>query len=336
MPKINEIVKRMAEIKGPFKKEEIKSWGQISPATTHFDRTWGRTNSKPEMGWIKTKIVPSEEGEKIINELKNALIEVDRVFILPQNDGESLEIKKLLEEHEEEFVIVPGSWGISWQSIRGQKYLSEAINTIINAKRNKVFAIEIAGGTTGVNVIDHHKYSDYDRSNKKSSIEQVADLLGVTLNRWQQLVAINDSGWITGLLEFGATPEEIKAIRAQDRLCQGVTPDDEAQAILDVENAEIINKDIWIIRCQNGASSAINDLIYGKYRECLVCDIKNSKWVYYGPRHKEFYEKFKDIHEVVSWLGGRDENGYAGISRANYDHNEPLNKLILSFIKEKE
>lgn len=67
--------------------------------------------------------------------------------------------------------------------------------------------------------IDHHN----ENANKPSSIEQIADLLGIELTREQQLIAANDKGFIPEMKAFGATREEIADIRRRDREAQGVT-----------------------------------------------------------------------------------------------------------------
>jgi hypothetical protein len=71
--------------------------------------------------------------------------------------------------------------------------------------------------------IDHHN----ENANKPSSIEQVAELVGIELTREQQLIAANDKGFIPAMEIFGATHEEIADIRRRDRKAQGVTKEDE-------------------------------------------------------------------------------------------------------------
>ena len=53
--------------------------------------------------------------------------------------------------------------------------------------------------------IDHHN----ELSDRPAAIVQVAALFGVELDRWQLLVAANDARYIPGMLEMGATDEEI-------------------------------------------------------------------------------------------------------------------------------
>ena len=77
-----------------------------------------------------------------------------------------------------------------------------------------VISIELdARGTdiSGLNLIeiDHHNR----KSHKRSSLEQVAELLDVDLIRYQQLVAANDRGYIPEMFKCCASNSEIDEIR---------------------------------------------------------------------------------------------------------------------------
>ena len=67
--------------------------------------------------------------------------------------------------------------------------------------------------------IDHHN----EYCHLPSSLEQVASVLGVELNRKQRLIAANDVGYIPAMKALMATDEEIAEIRREDRRAQGVT-----------------------------------------------------------------------------------------------------------------
>ncbi len=78
--------------------------------------------------------------------------------------------------------------------------------------------------------IDHHNKNSY----RSSSLEQVIELLKndlklkIEFTRDLQLIAANDKGYITAMLELNATKEEIADIRQRDREAQGVTEEDES------------------------------------------------------------------------------------------------------------
>ncbi len=98
--------------------------------------------------------------------------------------------------------------------------------------------LNLQGDSNGAINVDHHTYGEDDRSNPKSSLEQVAEILGVELTLDEQFVSANDKGYIPAMEKLGAElrlsaedlQEIISNIRMRDREMQGVTPEQEAQA----------------------------------------------------------------------------------------------------------
>lgn len=144
------------------------------------------------------------------------------VFFLGGQDAEMVEIKNILQVHQLSFVDKGLRWGA-----RASHYMGEL--RTIGAETPVLIELE-----TDIDlpensiIIDHH--NSKAGQNQPTSIEQVGDLLGIKLNRWQQLIAANDRGWIPGLMEAGASREEIEQIRKFDRACQGVTEKMEVEA----------------------------------------------------------------------------------------------------------
>jgi hypothetical protein len=231
----------------------------------------------------------------------------NRVWICPVNDGEAVEIRNLLEDAGEKVIVTRQPWGATWQALEAD-VVSAIETTLANQSDTEVIGIELGGPTrwNGRNV-DHHCYKDDDRSNPKSSLEQVADELGIQLSRYQRLVAENDKGYIPAMEVFGATAGEIEVIRQQDRCAQNVTPDDEAQAVEDIENAEWRGRKV-LIRCPKGSTSAHTDRLYGRYDECLT--VSPTKWIYFGRKARALDALSLPEHH---WCGGRPENRYFGI-----------------------
>jgi len=102
-------------------------------------------------------------------------------------------------------------------------------------KDKKIYAVELENdlGNNCENIvfIDHHnEYAD-----RPASIEQVAEIIGHRLSRFEKAVAANDSGYIPALLDMNLSIERIKKIRRLDRMCQGVSPEEEKAA----ENIEL-------------------------------------------------------------------------------------------------
>lgn len=237
-----------------------------------------------------------------------------KFFIVPANDGEAVEIRKILLAAKIDHVITRQSWGATWAGL--EQTVVEKVEGILSANPSTViYGVELGGPArwNAIN-IDHHIYRDENRSNEKSSIEQVAALLRVELTRHQLLIAANDKGWIPALKAMGASDNEIKIVRAQDRLAQGVTPDQEAQAVADVKVAEVRGGK-WLVRCPQGSTSAITDRLYGQYSELLTVDGRNGKWIYFGPRHMSFYALTEGGTTLARWAGGDPKNGFSGVEK---------------------
>ena len=235
-------------------------------------------------------------------------------FIVPANDGEAVEIRKILQTAKISHVITRQPWGATWVGL--EPAVVEKTEGFISANPSAViYGVELGGPARwNASNIDHHIYRDENRSNEKSSIEQVAALLGVELTRHQTLIAANDKGYIPALRAMGATENEIKIVRAQDRLSQGVTPDQEAQAVADIRSAEIRGEK-WFIRCPKGSTSAITDRIFGQYAELLTVDGLNGKWIYFGPRHMQFHALTEGGTTLARWAGGDPKNGFSGVEK---------------------
>jgi hypothetical protein len=251
-------------------------------------------------------------------------------FIVPANDGEAVEIRKILQTAKISHVVTRQAWGATWVNLEPEVVV--AIEGFISANPSAViYGVELGGPARwGAINIDHHIYRDENRSNEKSSIEQVAALLGVELTRHQLLIAANDKGYIPAMKAMGATENEIKIVRAQDRLAQGVTPDQEAQAVADIQSAEIRGHK-WLVRCPKGSTSAVTDRIFGQYAELLTVDGVNGKWIYFGPRHMQFYAITEGGTTLARWAGGDPKNGFSGVEKPT---EETQIKILEFFWKE--
>lgn len=236
-----------------------------------------------------------------------------KFFIVPANDGEAVEIRKILSANKVAHIVTRQPWGATWANLEPE--VAQAVESFLSANPDaQVHGVELGGPArwNAIN-IDHHVYRDENRSNEKSSIEQVAALLNIELTRHQSLIAANDKGYIPALIAAGATTNEIKIVRAQDRLSQGVTPDQEAQAVADINSAEVRDGK-WLVRCPKGATSAITDRIYGQYSELITVDGQNGKWIYFGARHQEFYA-LTDGETHARWYGGDPKSGFSGVEK---------------------
>ena len=154
--------------------------------------------------------------------------------------------------------------------------------------------------------IDHHN----DLIDNPSSIEQVANLLKIKLTRRQQIISANDKGYISGMIEMGATEKEILKIRRLDRKAQGVTEKDEKLAEFSILHQ--INKvdDLIIIESQTEKFSAITDRLF-PYSKLLI--FRENELVYYGEKAdvvSSFYKELVNINKA--FIGGKGP-GFFGL-----------------------
>ena len=259
--------------------------------------------------------------------------------MIPVNDGEAVEIRNILTTSGEQVLITGQPWGATWAGL--EPALVARLRELRNSHSDAIiYGIEIGGtpnedaGYLPVINIDHHRYRDDDRTNPSSSIEQVATLLEVTLTRYQRFVAANDVGYIPRMLSLGAElgmsatdiAGMIKLVRAADRCAQGVTPDDEAQAVRDVQGAVWSNGALGrrvMVSYTTPSTTAHADLLYGKAVEELFC---GPKWIYFGPRHQELYAL--NLHG--SWAGGAANNGYFGVVAPDMESRNRIMKIFNS------
>lgn len=165
--------------------------------------------------------------------------------------------------------------------------------------------------------IDHHN----EYSNRRSSLEQVAEILNVDLTRYQKLVAANDVGYIPAMLNMGATIEEIESIRTADRCAQGVSAEDESLAEQAIQENLTQVKDLIVVHAFSSTFSPICDRLY-PYEALLI--YTESEFTYYGNRVKDLKEMFSaEILQRKIYYGGND--GYCGAASGCYTQEEIIN-----------
>lgn len=174
--------------------------------------------------------------------------------------------------------------------------------------------------------IDHHN----DREKEKSSIEQVADILNIKLDRHQQLVALNDKGYIPAMEKFGASQEEINKIRFMDRQAQGVTTKDEELAEKSIEENLQKKGSIAIIKSLTSKFSPITDRRYGKDEHLIIYNADELN--YYGPCKNTIVEYYKELIEKKHAYHGGGDNGYFGILNIGHLENY-FDDIITTIIK---
>ena len=132
-----------------------------------------------------------------------------------------------------------------------------------------VYGIELKGSapTNGIN-IDHHIYDNDDRGNALSSIEQVAEVIGVELSLREQFISMNDKEYIPMMEHLSRTI--IDEIRAYDRTAQGITKEHEREAMRAIRESDLTDRRLIVIRMNHSKTSPVCDRLYGKYVNLLI------------------------------------------------------------------
>ncbi len=159
---------------------------------------------------------------------------------------------------------------------------------------------------TTILVADHHGERAGER--QPTSLHQIFALLGLPpegWTRWFELVAANDRGYISALIEMGATLEEIVEVRAADRAAQGITPEEETAGARAVAQAQTVaNGRLTIVRLPHARTATVADRLQPElggpgYQNLLV----------YGPEQVNFFGSGKLVRALDNqfpggWYGG--------------------------------
>jgi hypothetical protein len=231
-----------------------------------------------------------------------------RVFLLGGKDLEMVTIKSLLKSYDIKFYDKK----LKWDNANLSEY-----KDVLNDKEH-FYGIELNEDIKPPKYytkIDHHN----ELSTNKCSLAQVADILNLKLLRRGELICANDSGYIPAMKKLGATKEEIKKIRKEDRKCQGVTEQDELLAKKSIkENLKIINE-IKIVYSFTDKFSAIVDNL--EYKNLIIYN--DTKLVFYGINAHSIAKENKNlIKEGLAYYGGDENYGFFGIVDSKFSKKE--------------
>jgi hypothetical protein len=245
-----------------------------------------------------------------------------RYFLLGGIDLEMISIKKILEKYGIPFKNLNLLWNNAKLS-QYQKYLNN---------ENSFFGIELQEDITlpkYYTKIDHHN----NYSHKKSSLEQVADILNIKLDNFQKLIAENDKGYIPAMIKAGASKEQILKIRYFDRKFQGVTDNDEKLAKQSITNY-IITNNIYIIKSLTARFSVVVDLLNEDSLKDKILVYNDTKLNYYGKNVLKIVEYFKNLIDKNQAYYGGGENGFFGIveNSISKDKIKNIKETILKIV----
>ncbi|CAA6815700.1 MAG: Unknown protein [uncultured Sulfurovum sp.] len=219
------------------------------------------------------------------------------LFLLGGHDLEMLTIKKLLEEKGFTVIDHELSWGAK---------LSSYTEVLKEHQDKTIYGVELIEDIAipkNYHAIDHHN----EQVDKASSLFQVLECLELKPTREHKLISANDVGHIEAMKCLGATAEEIKSIRQQERTIQGITAKDELQA--QKESEAVVEKNgISIIETTLDAFSPIVD----NYEKRPLLVYSQKSFTYYGDIAflKEKYKKQIENKEAYH------SRGYFGFDTA--------------------
>lgn len=241
------------------------------------------------------------------------------VFLLGGKDLEMVEIEKILKKSDCKYIDNDLSWGAK---------LSDYLIQLKGLKKDDiVVGIELY---KDINIAN--KYIDIEHHNKNinklSAIEQVAQMLNIELNRYQNLVAENDKGYIQALKDFGATDKEINDIRTRDRKCQGVTEEDERLAQRSIKENKRTENEVVIIKSLTDKFSPICDRLHTT-RKLII--YTNNELNYYGRGARKLGTKYQELYDDKKVYFGGGENGFFGFAKGVLNQNE-IERIIEEII----
>lgn len=238
------------------------------------------------------------------------------IFLLGGHDLEMLTIKEMLELHKYNFFDYDLSWGAklsAYAAVLNNDDHFVAIELIEDISPPKYYTL-----------LDHHN----EFSHRKSSIEQVADLIGISLNREQELVAANDSGYIPALIAKGANNDEIARIRKQDRQAQGVTEIDESLAVESISRNLTTYNGITVVQSLTPRFSAVVDRLF-PFRSLIIYN--DSTLNYYGDNMLKLADHWRELIQEKKAYHGGGPHGYFGVGKDVLDSDgiiEMKNQII--------
>lgn len=228
-----------------------------------------------------------------------------KIFFLGGNDAEMFQIKKRLSEAEAPFIDAHLGWGA-----KASAYQKQILEAAAAGQTPVLVELEIDIELPSVClIVDHHGLS----KGKSQSILQVLELIKKPASREDILIALNDEGYIPALKTAGASPEEISWVRALDRSCQGITPEQEKEGERAVQERQELPSGLIIVHCSHSKTAPIVDRIFeiqGDKQNLLIIS-EDGESNYFGST--EIIETI-DVRFPGGWKGGltTGKNAYWG------------------------
>ncbi|MDI6809663.1 MAG: hypothetical protein QME66_11885 [Candidatus Eisenbacteria bacterium] len=187
-------------------------------------------------------------------------------LICPRNDGEGVAIIELAKCLGFDVRESNQPWGATLEEEPAMTFADLKENVVIVEMPGVAKEKEL-GERHKLYIIDHHKYESIDRGNPRSSLEQLAELAGYTLNRWQTGVALNDRGYIPALQQHQYSREEIRQIREFDLRAQGYIDTDFRRLEAEYELGQTRDNQLYVVQTSQPKTSYLADVHFWKNTE---------------------------------------------------------------------
>ncbi len=239
-------------------------------------------------------------------------------FFLGGNDAEMVEIKKILSASSIKFADKNLGWGA-----KASAYAEEIVLAKNEGFIPVLVELENDISYDGM-IVDHHGSS----ASEQPSILQVLNLVGLTPTRWQELIGANDAGYIPAMVAIGATEEEIKDVRFEDRAAQGITWEQENEAERAIGDCEVSGR-LTTVHMSHSKCATVTDRLFGKYDQLLILSADGEvNFFGDGALCAELKEKFQGWNGG-SGLGKKGESAYWG----GYPNQTDVEKFIANALK---
>lgn len=235
------------------------------------------------------------------------------IFFLGGIDAEMEEIRKILKAGN----CRVRDLGLNWENAVLSAYADELRKLSIDDIPIFIELRQDIPLPPNAEVIDHH--GDQAGSTANTSLEKVAELLGVELGREQKLISANDRGHVRGMLSLGASHEELLRIRALDRYLQGCTDLDCTLAEDSIRKT--LHETFPGVACVTSSTSksaSVVDRIWNRYQSIII-HLPNNKLSVSAPgaaitKLKIHYENLTLTDPTINfWYGGNlPSYGYFG------------------------
>ena len=145
----------------------------------------------------------------------------DTLVVVPLNDREALEVKRIARLSGAEILPVSEKHGVRLSEELVEKiietakkdHLSRVLIMEIPPKHvnsNNDLEKKIEESVLNLRIIDHHNYAHLNRTQPSSSLEQTARYLGWKLSLVSKAIGVNDGSFIGGLLDLGLKEKDME------------------------------------------------------------------------------------------------------------------------------